>query len=308
MIEIKQLTHDYKQHRALYDVNVQIKENEITAIVGPNGAGKTTLLNNICGLLKPSYGNILIDGIDVYQSPREAHQLIGFLPDFFGLYNTLTVKDHLQYAAASHGMDINIIPAAIKETLEYIQLEDKINEKAINLSRGMRQRLAIGQVIIYKPKYIILDEPASGLDPEARLHLSKLFINLKNSGITIIVSSHILAELEEYATDLIVIRNGTIYQSKNEIAESTHIVTSLCNIVVRANCEQQTLEQTIKQYSNEITCSIINNQLTILFSTNENEQAKLLQFLANANIGLYHFEIKEKKMQDKYFESLNPIQ
>ncbi|MCB0509426.1 MAG: ABC transporter ATP-binding protein, partial [Bacteroidetes bacterium] len=188
MISVKNLSHDYYKYRALQNIDVEFKKHAITALVGPNGAGKTTLIKCMVGLMKPTQGKVFIDDINVYEQPREAHRKLAYLPDFFGLYDNLTVKQHLQYAAGCHAMDASLVDEAIQRTIDQIALGDKLNEKAIALSRGMRQRLAIGQAIISRPDYLVLDEPASGLDPEARLSLSKLFLKLRDDGMSLIIS------------------------------------------------------------------------------------------------------------------------
>ncbi|MCD8528519.1 MAG: ABC transporter ATP-binding protein [Chitinophagales bacterium] len=290
MIEIKNLTHEYDNFRALHNVNLTIKENEITAIVGPNGAGKTTLLSNICGLLKPTEGEIIIDGLNVYDNPRKIHQIIGYLPDLFGLYANLSVKQHLQLALENHEIDKTLHNKYLEETLHLIGLEDKINNQALELSRGMKQRLAIGQTIIWNPQYLILDEPASGLDPEARLNLSKLFIHLKEKGISLIVSSHILAELEEYATDLVVIRNGNIYNEENDtaqVSETSHTFITLC-IKTDGLCAD--LISAIQLFDNNIQCTEKNEAVFCQFIKNKQKQTELLQFLLNKQQKIYHLK------------------
>ncbi|MGB1247509.1 MAG: ABC transporter ATP-binding protein [Chitinophagales bacterium] len=308
MIEIKNLTHDYFGHRALDKVNLTFKKNEITALVGPNGAGKTTLLKCLCGLMKPTEGEIFIEDINVYEKPREAHTKVGYLPDFFGLYDSLTVRQHLQYAAESHNMETSLIEEAIVRTAQQINLEDKLEEKAAALSRGMKQRLAIGQVVIFKPDYLVLDEPASGLDPEARVSLSKLFIQLKNEGMSLIVSSHILAELEEYATELVVIRDGKLYKTESDIDETKVTDTSNIWIEVETLLPNSAVLPVIKEYNPAMKCVEQSNGLRIFFSQDKDEQVKFLEFLTTKKCMPYRFNPLQRKMQDRYFESIGDTQ
>ena len=210
MIEVQNLMVDYPGHRALHGVSLRIAAGTVTALVGPNGAGKSTLLRCITGLESPLAGSVHVAGIDVQEDPRRAHAHMGYLSDFFGLYETLTVAQCLQYAAESQGLTRAAAAQRVLAVAEQLALTDKLRNQARNLSRGQRQRVAIGQAIIHEPQVLLLDEPASGLDPEARSSLSALFRQLHAQGMTLVVSSHILSELDEYCTHILSIRDGRI--------------------------------------------------------------------------------------------------
>lgn len=212
MISVNRLNFEYPGIRALKDVSFSIKPGSITALVGPNGAGKSTLLRCLAALDRPISGAIKVDGIDVLENPRDCHRKVGYLSDFFGLYDDLTVRQCLTYAAMAHGLASQIQERAIMDGAFRLEISDRLESKAGSLSRGLRQRLAIAQSIIHNPKILLLDEPASGLDPEARNSLSKLFLELRDHGMTLLVSSHILTELEEYSTDLMILRNGELIE------------------------------------------------------------------------------------------------
>jgi ABC-2 type transport system ATP-binding protein len=209
MIEINNLSFRFGTHLALNELSLTIPEGSITALVGPNGAGKTTLMRCMSALVHPTEGQVRIDGIDSSVDPHACHRLLGFLADNFGLYEELTVEQSLAYFAAAHQMD----QQRVEEVLEQVNLTDKKKEQIKSLSRGMRQRVGIAQAIIHMPKYLILDEPASGLDPEARIQLAELFKKLNKEGITLLVSSHILAELDQYANHLIVLKEGKLVET-----------------------------------------------------------------------------------------------
>jgi len=214
VIEISNLTFDYPGHRALDEVSLTVQTGSVTALVGPNGAGKTTLMRCIAGLETPLSGSIQVGGMDVVEKPREVHRIMGYLSDFFGLYEDLTVAQCLEYAAASQGLPTQEIDTAIALTARRLDLSDRLQQTGGSLSRGLRQRLAIGQAIIHGPKMLLLDEPASGLDPEARASLATLFRQLQANGMTLLVSSHILAELDEYSTHMLSLRNGRVLENR----------------------------------------------------------------------------------------------
>lgn len=210
MITIQNLTFDYPGKRALQHVSFTIEPGTITALVGPNGAGKTTLMRCLAALDTPSSGKIFINKLDVLEFPREAHKIMGYLPDFYGLYDDLTVEQCLRFYAMAQEIPKEEQAKAVKTVAERLQIIDQLSQEAGTLSRGQRQRLAIAQAIIHHPKVLLLDEPASGLDPEARQHLSQLLVLLAEEGITMLVSSHILSELEDYCSHMIILREGCL--------------------------------------------------------------------------------------------------
>ena len=213
-IEVSGLLFEYPGVRALEDVSFTVAAGSVTALVGPNGAGKTTLLRCLAGLELPLEGNIEVAGVDVLEEPRAVHRRIGYLSDFYGLYDALTVRQCFAHAAAAHGVEESRLDEAVERTAERLELGALVGRRAAELSRGQRQRVAIGQALIHDPQVLMLDEPASGLDPEARHLLALLFKRLSAEGMTLLVSSHILAELDEYSTDMLVMRGGRLLEAK----------------------------------------------------------------------------------------------
>jgi ABC-2 type transport system ATP-binding protein len=239
MIKCENLTFDYPNKRALDNVSLEIKPQTITALVGANGAGKTTLLRTLAALDTPVSGSFTINDVDGLKYPRQIHKLCSFLPDFYGLYDSLTVRQCLTFTALSYHTDQNKIKDYIAKTTKQLQISQYIDKLASELSRGLRQRLAIAQAIISAPKVLFLDEPASGLDPEARMHLSSLLKELQETGMTIIVSSHILSELEDYSTHMLMIKEGKIIKHCTLAEEQK----SMADVYHQANQEQANPEK-----------------------------------------------------------------
>ncbi|MGE8444060.1 MAG: ABC transporter ATP-binding protein [Comamonas testosteroni] len=210
MIEVSQLVFEYPGHRALDGVSLSIAAGSVTALVGPNGAGKSTLMRCIAGLEQPLSGHIRVKGLSVEEQPREVHRHLGYLSDFYGLYDRLSVMRCLQYSALSMGVAPGDVDVRVRQVAAQLGLTELLHRHPTELSRGQRQRVAIGQAIVHQPGVLLLDEPASGLDPDARSSLSTLFRQLQAQGMTLIVSSHILSELDEYCTHILSIRDGRI--------------------------------------------------------------------------------------------------
>jgi ABC-2 type transport system ATP-binding protein len=210
MIEIRDLTFEYPGLRALDGISLTIAGGAITALVGSNGAGKTTLLRCMAALETPYQGSVTIAGLDTTGAPRAIHARLGYLPDFFGLYDALSVRRCLHYAARAHGIAPGLAAGAAEAAAAQVGLSDRMEQPAGTLSRGLRQRLAIAQAIVHRPAVLLLDEPAAGLDPQARRDLSQLLLALKAGGMTLVVSSHILAELEDYSDRMVIVDHGRI--------------------------------------------------------------------------------------------------
>ncbi|WP_455206446.1 ABC transporter ATP-binding protein [Kaarinaea lacus] len=303
MIEIQNLIFEYPGVLALDDVSLKVQHGDITALVGPNGAGKTTLLRCIAALETPISGTISINGVNVLTHPRQVHQQLGYLADFYGLYGQLSVNQSLRYAAMAHSIEAGQIEAAVKRAAERLEIADRLSHKVATLSRGLTQRLAIAQAIVHEPRLLLLDEPASGLDPEARHSLSELFVTLQQQGMTLLVSSHILAELEEYSTSMVIIRDGKIVehqQLKDRAGQSRLIRVDTSKpspLLVTLLSEQPDLELI---ESSEESC---------LFRFAGDNQAlhEILATLINGDVPVCHFGQDKINMHDAYLAKVTRL-
>ncbi len=213
LIQTEDLRREFGETVAVRDVNFTVEQGAVFALVGPNGAGKTTLLKMISGLLAPTNGTVRVSGLDVRSEPRAVQKLLGFLPDFFGLYEDLKVWEYLEYFNRAYRLPANRRAERIDEVLDLVKLPDKRDSEVKTLSRGMRQRLGIARTLIHDPPLLLLDEPASGLDPESRHDLQLLFSKLGREGRTLLVSSHILSELEDYCSHVAILQEGRLVVS-----------------------------------------------------------------------------------------------
>ena len=217
MIHLENLSKEYEAasnkdwHVIATDrLNLDIPAGEIFGLVGPNGAGKTTTLKMICGLVVPTAGRVIVNGIDVERQPEEAQRHMGYLADFFSLYDELKVWEYFDYFAHAYKLSPGGIPERIEEVMRAVGLESKREAMIGGLSRGMKQRLGIGRAIIHDPTLIVLDEPAAGLDPKARVELKDLLRKLHQGGKTIFITSHILSDLQEICTSVAIIEKGRL--------------------------------------------------------------------------------------------------
>ncbi|TAA72149.1 ABC transporter ATP-binding protein [Planococcus salinarum] len=210
MIEIKGLTKKYGSFYALKDLNLKIEEGTVFGFVGANGAGKSTTFSILATLLQPTAGEAWINGVSISQNPHEVRRQIGYMPDFFGVYDQLRAEEYLDFYGASYGLNPKQRMELIPKLLELVNLTNKRYDYVDLLSRGMKQRLCLARALIHNPSVLILDEPASGLDPRARVEMREILLELKAMGKTILISSHILPELAEMCDTLGVIDSGEL--------------------------------------------------------------------------------------------------
>ena len=239
IIQVENLSYEYPGKRALQGISFSIPSASVTALVGPNGAGKTTLLRCLAALQPPYTGSVHVGGRDAAEYPREVHSQVGYLSDFFGLYDALSVERCLWHAAAMRGVASNRLKATSSQVLQQLGLDAYAHVRAGELSRGLRQRLAIAQAIVHQPKVVLLDEPASGLDPEARASLAALICELRDSGMTLIVSSHILSELEAYSTHMMIIKGGEMTAYRPMRATETRTTTAFSIRTMKISMEME---------------------------------------------------------------------
>ncbi|MGE3319237.1 MAG: ABC transporter ATP-binding protein [Candidatus Berkiella sp.] len=298
MIQIDDVSYDYPGKRALSHVSCTIAANTITALVGPNGAGKTTLLRCLSALDSPMRGKILIDGLDTDRFPRKIHEISSYLSDFFGLYDELTVEENLTFFAWSRNCPSSQIAELVERAIQRLQLSEFRKITAGKLSRGLRQRLAIAQTIIHNPKILFLDEPASGLDPEARFHLSKMLLSLQSEGMTLIVSSHILAELEDYSTHMLVIHDGKLVEQC--ALKDYHQKDNVLQLTLTLSGEVKPHLDTISKQPNVLVKSHSINTAELELQGNQTDQQQLLKALIMENIPVVSLQVQKQSMQDVY--------
>lgn len=212
IIETHNLSKVYQRGAtpALDNLNLRISRGALFGFIGPNGAGKTTTLRMLAGLLAPTSGDIWIAGQAVSEEPRAVHRHIGYMPDFFGLYQEMTCEEYLDFFARCHDLPEAQRQGMIHDLLELVGLTHKRDEDVGHLSRGMQQRLCLAQALVHDPQILLLDEPASGLDPRARVEMRELLRELSAMGKTIVLSSHILSELGEMCNEVGIISGGRL--------------------------------------------------------------------------------------------------
>ncbi len=210
IIEIKQLSKQYGKVTALSDLNLEVEEGAVVGFIGPNGAGKTTTMRILTTLLKPTIGKAWVAGFSVTDEPHQVRRVVGYMPDFFGVYEDMKVWEYLDFFAACYKIPQSNREGMIDDLLTLVDLNHKRDAYVDSLSRGMKQRLCLARTLAHDPQVLILDEPASGLDPRARIEMRELLRELKDMGKTIFFSSHILSEVADVCTSIAILEAGRL--------------------------------------------------------------------------------------------------
>ena len=300
MIELIHLRKEYDNLVAVQDLNLTIPQGEIFGLIGPNGAGKTTTIRMACGLLAPTMGRALVNGIDVSEEPERAQQSIGYLSDFFAVYEDLKVWEYLDYFAHAYKVAEVEISARVTEVIGQVSLEVKRDAMIRGLSRGMKQRLGIARAIIHRPKLLLLDEPASGLDPKARLDLRNLLRSLRDQGSTILISSHILTELEGFCTSIGIMEKGCMVRSGriDEVTAAENLARDMR--VSWLGDASGILEEKLRGNANLSSLQVSAGNATFQFAGSDEEMAALLASLVSAGVRVKTFAEVKQTVEDLY--------
>ena len=213
MIRVQGVSHRFGSLQVLHDVTFEVPAGEVFGFIGPNGAGKTTTLRMMATLLEPAEGRVLVGGYDVVEHPAEVRRILGFMPDGFGVYSNVTVGEYLEFFAAAYGIGAAVRPRTVEAVMELTDLGPLRDRLAGTLSKGMTQRLAIARTLLHDPQVLVLDEPANGLDPRARIEMRDLIEQLRGLGKTIVLSSHILTELSDMVSSVAILERGRVLAS-----------------------------------------------------------------------------------------------
>lgn len=301
MLEIKNLHKRYGKFYAVNDLNLSIQEGEIFGFVGPNGAGKSTTMKIICGLITATSGDVMVDGVDALRHNNKIKEKIGYMPDFFGVYDDLKVDEYLDFYASIYKIKDANRHKTISDLLELVDLGHKRDAYVDNLSRGMKQRLCLARSLIHNPKLLILDEPASGLDPRARVEMKAILKNLKDMGKTILISSHILSELAEMCTSIGIIDNGKIVIS-GTVSEIMQQIYSKKLIKIKVNDKLEEAVMILKEFPFIDKITTGENLIQAGFDGGDEDMSRVLNTLVNRAIPVATFTQLDGNLEDVFMK------
>lgn len=301
MLYISNLYKNYGSFQAVSGLTLHIPKGDLFGFVGPNGAGKTTTIRIVCGLLKATSGNIQINGINAGENIREIKKHIGYVPDFFGVYDNFKVKEYMEFYGSMYGMYTRDIEKLTDDLLDLVNLRDKKEIYVDTLSRGMKQRLCVARALLHNPTLLILDEPSSGLDPRARVEMKELLMNLNKMGKTIIISSHILSELSEMCSSIGIMNRGRLITAgRMEDIMQQMTGGNKINISVKTNME--TAVRIVKEFADVSVQSVMEHELIITCNGGDEEVSAMIgQMIANGVI-LTGFKKEEGNLESLFMQ------
>ncbi|MBI5242258.1 MAG: ABC transporter ATP-binding protein [Elusimicrobia bacterium] len=299
MIEVDALRREFGDTLAVDDVSFNVEEGAVFALVGPNGAGKTTLMRMLAALLEPSLGTARISGFDIRERPREVHSLLGFLPDFYGLYEDIPVYEYLRFFYLAYRLPGGLASRRIEEVLAQVGLLEHAGKDIETLSRGMRQKLGFARALLHDPKLLLLDEPAAGLDPGARQEMQALLAGLALKGKTIMVSSHILAELEDYCTHVAMLDRGRLIFA-GSLAEARRRLPAGRRLRIRVASGIETALSMLETMEGVSHLERRSTDAVFDFAGDDTATAGMLKALVGAGIPVIFFGEVAGTIQDSY--------
>lgn len=308
IIEIQGLTKQYGKLTALNDLTLDVEEGAVVGFIGPNGAGKTTTMRILTTLLKPSDGQAWVAGYSVNKEPQSVRRVIGYMPDFFGVYEDMKVWEYLDFFAACYDIPSHVRTGMIDDLLSLVDLNHKKEDFVESLSRGMKQRLCLARTLAHDPQVLILDEPASGLDPRARIEMRELLRELKNMGKTIFFSSHILSEVADICTSIAILEAGNLiaFGDMDEMKKQLRPHRLIQAKVLGGNLEplQEALLHA-ERVGETVTGSNIDlpsDMLRFDFSGSDEALSQLLSNLINQGIPLISFNEVTGDLEDVFLQ------
>lgn len=309
MLEIQNLTKKYGKFLAVNELNLHIDQGEIFGFVGPNGAGKTTTMRIVCGLLKATSGTVLVDGINAITNPEDIKRKVGYVPDFFGVYDNLKVMEYMEFYGSMYGMEKADVDEISEGLLELVNLSDKKEAFVDTLSRGMKQRLCVARALIHNPDLLVLDEPNSGLDPRARFEMKEVLKNLGAMGKTIIISSHILPELAEMCSSIGIMERGQLVTSGKveEIMAKSHGSQPIRIRAITPDYEEKEegrvfISRVLKEQPYVEKVTFTEDEVLVSFSGDDMATAMLLKNLLEHNILVSNFYREKENLESLFLE------
>lgn len=301
MLEVKNLKKDYNGFQAVKDMSFTLEPGDVFAFIGSNGAGKTTTIRMIATLLEPTSGTAILNGIDVTQDPMAIRKLIGYMPDFFGLYDDVKVWEYLEFFAAIYEVPVNKRKEVVGNVLELTDLTAKRDAFVQSLSRGMQQRLCLARCLVHDPALLLLDEPASGLDPRARAELKELILELGRMGKMVIVSSHILPELEGFCNKIGIVEKGELV-SYGAVETLTRTLGAQKRFTLTLLCSPEPVLEWISGRPHVVNAEINRDKkVECGFEGDAPAQVELIKSIIEAGFPLLAFEEKRMDLEDVFF-------
>ncbi len=301
MIETRDLTKTYGEVHALMHLDLKLDRGDVFGFIGPNGAGKTTTMRILATLLSPTWGEAYVCGYSIYTKPKEIRRLIGYMPDFYGVYDDMKVIEYLEFFAAAYRIDGPARRKKCEDVLALVDLGYKRDELVTSLSRGMNQRLGLARVLLHDPQVLLLDEPASGLDPRARIEIRTLLKELRGLGKTIMVSSHILPELADICNKIGIIERGEL-KVNAEVAEVMRLVRRQVVLHIRVAGDAEPAARLLEQHNHVEKIDLRDGVIVTTLRPEESDYSDLATLLVQAGHQVTMLKEDEINLETAFME------
>ena len=299
LIRLERLHRYFGDTKAVQDMSFEVHAGEVFGYIGPNGAGKTTSMRILATLDEPTYGDASVDGFSVVDDPDHVRRRLGFMPDYFGVYENVNVQEYLDFFARAYDLHGEERLDAVTRVMEFTQL-DVLAEKPINgLSKGMKQRLCLGRTMIHDPAVLILDEPAAGLDPRARIELREMIAQLARLGKAVLIISHILTELAEIFDKVGIIEQGRLL-AVGSVDEISGQVDAISKVRIRVLERRDELVRWLETHDDIVDLAVHNETLSLIHTGGREEQAELLREIVVAGYRVVEFASQTKTLEDVF--------
>jgi ABC-2 type transport system ATP-binding protein len=298
-IELRHLHRKFERTHAVNDVSFEVYAGEVFGYIGPNGAGKTTSMKILATLDEPTAGDAFIDGFSVIDDPDRVRRRLGFMPDYFGTYQNVNVRDYLDFFARAYGLAGRERLRAIDEVMEFTLLNTLADKPIDGLSKGMKQRLCLGRTMIHNPSVLVLDEPAAGLDPRARIELREMIARLAEAGKAVLISSHILTELAEICDKVGIIEQGRLV-AVGSVAEISAKAQVRGIVRVRVLRDGERLAQWLAARDDIIDLRMDGDTAQFGHQGDSESEARLLREMVEASLPVVEFGAKHKSLEDVF--------
>jgi len=301
MIETVNLRKEYGRVVAVRDLTLTVNPGDVFGLIGPNGAGKSTTISMLATILDPTEGRVYVDGLDIEENRRQVREVVGYMPDFFGLYDDLTVREYLEFFATAYRVTGQLRAGRVNDVLEIIELQEKRDALIGKLSRGMRQRLCLGKTLLHEPKILLLDEPASGMDPKGRVEMRNLLKELQKQGKTVLISSHILTELSDICNAIgimergAVIETGTVDEIRARLKRLMRLTVEVLEGISRA-------EQLLQTDDKVEDVKVAGNRLSVAVNGDAEYAATILEKLIADGVRVSSFAREEADVEEIYMQ------
>jgi len=299
-VYIVDLVRQFGKTNAVDHVTFSFSSGQIFGFVGPNGAGKTTTMRIMATLDEPTSGDIFVGGRSVTQYPDEVRRLVGFMPDSLPEYRDITVHEYLDFFARAYKIRQPRRKKVVEQVEEFVGLVDFREKTLMQISKGMKQRVSLARAIVHEPEVLVLDEPANGLDPRARIELRELLKALREQGKAILISSHILTELGEMCDGVVFIERGQLLQAGNLSSIIDSANEELVYMIRAKNMQPDELQKHLLEVPFVTKTRIINNEVAISLGGNEDEAVQLFRHLYDRNLPIVEFRQHKTQLEDLF--------